>query len=219
MALPAAGPAHVLLYPGHASLSALLFRQWARNSPASDSSAVARALRYDLLFGDSAEQARAAQRQPWFFAQPWGSQAWQDGLAAHGLTMDSAIALVDKSGRFYGNDRAQMPPLATFIPDTAAMALLGEWVKGYAAVNAGIRAARPARGAPVLSGRVLRLPAGWDGASVLDVAGRVYPLRPLGGGAYALPERAPAGVLFIRARTSPDGGARVFRLAGGITGS
>jgi hypothetical protein len=217
MALPSTS-AKVLIYPGYASASTLLFRQWVRKSPWTDSGVVARALKYDIQFADAPQKAAAEQRRAWYFSRPWGSQAWQDTLSKHGLTMDSLTALVNlSSGGFYSGDGDQMPPLATFQPDTAALQVLAEWVQGYketfVGIHRGPRAAFAIEPAiqPAIRDRILVLPAEWRGpVQMLDIRGRAYGLTPLSaspmaGRRYALPGDLPRGVYAFRA------GARFFR--------
>ena len=201
MTLPTAS-AKVLVYPGYPAASTLLFRQWVRKSPWTDSGVVARTLKYDIQFGDPPQQALAQQRRVWIFSRPWGSQAWQDTLAKHGLTLDSLIALIDLSSRFYDADGDQMPPLATFEPDTAALAVLGEWAKGYQESYASIRPGPHGAGslamATVRDG-ILRVPGTWQGpAEMLDMQGRVYGLKPSAPFTYALPPALTRGVYAFR---------------------
>jgi hypothetical protein len=99
-----------------------------------------------------------------------------------------------------------MPPLATFIPDTAALRILGEWVKYYRSPlrPGGIGGPRKfaAHGGPWIRNRTLFVPKDWTGkAQMLDIKGRVYTLKSSGPGAYALPPQAPAGVYFFRLGT------------------
>ncbi len=212
MALPGT-VAKVLVYPGYPSASTILFRQWVRKSPWTDSGVVARSLKYDIQFGDPPDQALAGQRRSWYFSRPWGSQAWQDTLAKHGLTMDSIITLITKNGGFYGADANQMPPLASFQPDTAALQVLAEWVHGYQETFVGLRPGPSGFVAaqPILRDRILSLPKDWkEPVAMLDIQGRIHRLAPIFGNRvdgceYALPASLPRGVYFFQA------GARYFK--------
>jgi hypothetical protein len=180
-----------LVYPGFPSVSTILFRQWARNTPWADS---ANAFRY--YYNNKDWDSVAAERLGFVFSQPWGSPAWVNMLATHGLTPDS---LPD----FFSGNSQQMPPLATFIPDTAALRILGEWAKYYRSnlVPGGINASRKlaVHGGPSIRNRTLFVPKDWTGkAQMLDIRGRVFTLKPTGPGAYALPPQAPAGVYFFK---------------------
>jgi hypothetical protein len=106
------------------------------------------------------------------------------------------------------NDPSQMPPLATFIPDTASLKILGEWarsyitltpvpnevpvtsVRGLVAMDAGV---------PTIRNRQLIVPEGWTGKAVMiSLDGRSTPLVSAGRGRYALPASMPSGVYFFR---------------------
>jgi hypothetical protein len=100
----------------------------------------------------------------------------------------------------------QMPPLATYEVNPAAIALLEKWILAMPPFrNTGV--SRP-RGAPAagyavrLQGRRLEITAGpgkgTDAVSLVSRDGRRMPLRPLGGGVYELPEDLSRGVFFIR---------------------
>ena len=188
----------VLVYPGYPSASTILFRQWARKSPWTDSGAVSRALKFDLQFGDPPVKAQAQQRRTWFFAQPWGSQGWQDTLAKHGLPMDSIISLINQTYGFYSADDNQMPPLASFQPDTSALKILGEWVKGYqesfvALAQGGFTAGQTFAQAFVRN-RTLVIPKEWRGlVQMMDIQGRTYNLERIDRETYALPSGLPRG--------------------------
>ena len=203
MTLPVEGPTPptLLVQAGHPALSLILFRQWSRNSAWNDSGAVARALKFQILIGSDAEKAATKAKQAWMFKRPWGSKAWLDTLKQHGWSMDSVIALVDSNGEpFFGKDGAQMPPLATFMPDTAALKILGEWVRNYVPVNAGIKPGTrfDGSGGPTVRGRVLYLPRGWTGPVLMaDVRGRVFTLKAAGEQAFTLPP-VGTGVYFFR---------------------
>lgn len=188
-----------LVYPGYPSLSTLLFKQWARVPAWSDSARTRRKLVGWANSGDSATEAMARERLAWMFSQPWGSRPWLDTLAHHGFTADS----VTDGNAWESDTPKQMPPLAaSFVPDTAALRLLGEWVRQYrSGNNSGVKGTlRTPRGStPILRHRLLLLPPDWTGrASMRDIQGRPYPLRPQGRGAYVLPAHAPAGVYFFR---------------------
>ncbi len=181
---------------GYPSLSYGLFRQWSRTTPAADSGIWYRALKQDAGFGDANAQAKLG----WMFAKPWGSKEWADNLATHNFTLDSVMAGwagVD----LYKNDPEGMPPLATFIPDTAALKILGEWVAKQAAQPAiGIRAKAPVSfPSPYIRDRILIVPAGFAGpVRMSDVRGRAFALKSLGNGRYEIPESAKDGIYFLR---------------------
>jgi hypothetical protein len=178
-----------LMVPGHPGYSTLLFRQAARRSPAADSGDLYRS----LYFGGNPNQGWKS----WIFKAKWGSKAWKDSLRAHNVTVAAALNL---QGGLSG-DGSQMPPLATFIPDTAALKILGEWGKNYPA-NTAVRrgnAAGSFQGIPALRNRMLILPPGWSGKVVMSgLNGRAYPLSSAGPGRYALPAVLPPGVYFFK---------------------
>lgn len=188
---------------GYPALSYGLFRQWSRTTPSVDSGTWYRALKQDAGFGDANAQAKLG----WMFSKPWGSKEWADNLATHNFTLDSVMAGwagVD----LYKNDPEGMPPLATYIPDTAALKILGEWVAKQAAQpEIGIRAKVPVSfQSPVIRDRILIVPAEFTGAvRMMDVRGRVFSLRPLGKGRYEIPEFAKDGLYVLRI------GQRFFR--------
>lgn len=187
---------------GYPALSYGLFRQWSRITPAADSGIWYRALKQEAGFGDADAQAKLG----WMFSKPWGSKEWTDNLATHNFNLDSVMAGW-KGADLYKSDPEGMPPLATYIPDTAALKVLGEWVARQA-VTIGIRAPGALAGlpSPYIRDRVLIVPAGLSGTvRMMDVGGRVYALRSLGKGRYAIPEEAKAGVYFFGA------GGRFFR--------
>lgn len=188
---------------GYPSLSYGLFRQWARTTPAADSATWYRALKQDAGFGDANAQAKLA----WMFSKPWGSKEWTDNLATHAFSLDSVMA--GWGGvNLYRSDADGMPPLATYIPDTAALKILGEWVAKQGASSAiGIRSAvSRSFQSPYIRDRILIVPANFTGAvRMTDVRGRVFALRPLGKGRYEIPEMARDGVYFLRV------GQRSFR--------
>jgi hypothetical protein len=52
---------------------------------------------------------------------------------------------------------------------------------------------------PAVRGRVLYLPAGWDGAAaMLDMRGKSFALTPAGKGRFALPARIKTGVYLFK---------------------
>jgi hypothetical protein len=186
---------------GYPSLSYGLFRQWSRNTPAVDSAIWYRALKQAAGFGDLNAQAKLG----WMFSKPWGSQEWTSNLATHNFTLDSVMAGWEGVD-MYKTDPDGMPPLATYIPDTAALRVMGEWV-----ARQGGRAAIRAVGGRVLASpyirdRVLIVPAGFTGeVRMMDIQGRGFALKSLGNGRYAIPEKAKDGVYFFRV------GERSFR--------
>ena len=180
---------------GYPALSKALYRQWARNTPAADSVAWLLALKMDANFGD----ANAKAKLGWMFSKPWGSQDWQNSLIANNFPLDSVMAGWN-GGDLYRNDAEGMPPLASYIPDTAALKILGEWVVKQTP-PAGIRSIglRDA-GTLQIHGRFLIAPPGWTGkVQMSDIQGRVQNLEHLGKGRYALPDNARNGVYFFRA--------------------
>lgn len=100
--------------------------------------------------------------------------------------------------------RDQMPPLATFEVDTAALAVLSEWIrtlpKKTIAVNSPLSAG--AFRAPSFRGRTLIVPGpgapGNARVTLIGVDGREVELTRRGPGAYDLPAGTPAGVYVIR---------------------
>jgi hypothetical protein len=179
---------------GYPALSRALFRQWSRNTPDADSATWYRALKLAAGFGDADAQAKMG----WMFSKPWGSQEWQANLATHNFTLDSVMAGTEGKN-LYGNDPEGMPPLATYVPDTAALRILGEWVVTQAPM-AGIRNGKSRRTeVPYIRDRLLIAPPGWTGtAQMLDIRGRVVYLVPLANGRYTLPKTAKDGVYFFR---------------------
>lgn len=101
-------------------------------------------------------------------------------------------------------DRNQMPPMATFEVDTAAVKVMEEWILGTPsrAVPTGIAGGHQAATAPILRGRDLLLPpgllAGNPAVRLRGLDGRVYPLRTLGPGRYAIPASVPRGVYILQ---------------------
>jgi hypothetical protein len=192
-----------LVVPGYPSYSTILFRQVARKSYAADSGDLFRAL-------GPAEAGDAQQWKKWIFKAKWGSKAWRDSLAKYNVKFSDAV-----NYERYLNDGSQMPPLATYIPDTAALKILSEWVRTYRTLvpvppedpAVAVRAARLAmQGTPSIQNRVLVVPAGWTGkATMTGLNGRTVPLVTVGRGRYALPASMPAGVYFFKV------GDRTFR--------
>jgi hypothetical protein len=190
-------PVPSLITPGYPAYSTLIYRQVARKTAMMDSMDVFRALG-PLDGGDPTNMKR------WLFKAKWGSKAWRDSLAAHGVAMSTIL-----DGAKFGSDFAQMPPLATYVPDTAALKILGEWALKYrtlvrvagedsvVTLNGKRIAARTET--PVLRNRQLFVPAGWTGKAVMtSLNGRSYPLTSVGRGRYALPASLPTGIYFFR---------------------
>jgi hypothetical protein len=204
MALPPGDPASLVaplaVYPGYPSLSKLLYRQWARNTHQEDSGRVFRD--YLRRSRDEPPDTVAAGRLAWLFAHPWGSRAWLDALAAHGLTLDSVLA-----GQYIALSMS-MPPLGPSLPDIAAMRVLGEWTKTYrpfcdTCPPSGIRFKQPfrpeVRARVFVRGQMLAVPSGWQGrAFLITLAGRAIELRPAGKDAFALPRRLTPGTYVVR---------------------
>jgi hypothetical protein len=199
----------VMLYPGFPSLSEILFRLWVRNSPKADSGYVFRALMRNAnpVNEFPLDSADARKRLAWFYSAPWGSRAWEDSLAAHGFNHDSLLQRYTDGYQLDGN---QMPPLNSFVPDTAALKILGEWVKYYrsGSILALGREHPKNLSGPWVRNQTLFVPWDWTGkASMLDIRGRVHRLASLGRGAYALPPGKLSGVYFFRI------GKRHFKLS------
>ena len=195
ISMPAAGQYPMLLYPGHPTFSSMIFRQTARKSPQVDSLAMV-----NFLVGNPNGWAS------WIFKSPWGSKAWRDTLKTRGVRLEDAL-LIDYGG--FSSDGAQMPPLATYLPDTNALRVLGEWAKTYrsdsvTSVRTGLIAGQG--GSPRIHNRVLMVPEGWTGAAVMtSLDGRAYKLTSAGKGRYTLPSYLPKGVYFFKV------GSRSFR--------
>jgi hypothetical protein len=128
-------------------------------------------------------------------------------------------------GSLAGVDPEQMPPLATFQPDSAAVKTIRDWVCSLASRPAGAGECRlpmvqaeDSYWGPLaldphawmrtasspkarLRGRILELPrAARDGAVALfDLRGSRIPLQPAGSGVYRLPSRSEAGIYLLRA--------------------
>src|SRR5204863_6425876 len=122
----------------------------------------------------------------------------------HSVSMNQIFT----AGRFE-SDGSQMPPLATYIPDTAALKILGEWVHNYYTLTAvqgeppvlSVHGARLALqgGMPSIQNRQLIVPEGWTGKAVMiGLNGRSTPLASVGRGRYALPASLPSGVYFFQ---------------------
>lgn len=98
----------------------------------------------------------------------------------------------------------QMPPLASFERDTAAIAVLSEWVTKMEQRTVSIRffAAAGAPRAASFRGRTLVLPAnmalGNAKVTLAGIDGREVALIRRGIGAYDMPAGTPAGVYIIR---------------------
>ena len=209
MSLPPGDPANlpsVMVYPGYPALSEILYRQWARNSPAMDSGTVARDIKLNILAGDS---VAAKAKRAWIFTKPWGTQAWIDLVKQHGMTVDQILnpGPNELAHNLYDFDGTQMPIIATYVPDTSALKIMVEWVKNYKILVPVLGVVNPksaragALGAdkPVIRDRVLFLPAGWLGkVTMLDIGGRVHALAPTGKGAYVLPAGLPVGIYLFR---------------------
>jgi hypothetical protein len=200
MSFPKVGtPAPTLIQAGFPSLSMMLYRQLAmRRTPWRDSIRLAEELKsYDPNNWKS-----------WIFANPWGSQAWRTALAAHSVKINDVMT--------FGGDGLQMPPLATHLPDTAAMKILGEWAKTYrtlvriqgqdSIVNVRGRTIRIAAEGARIQNRQLIVPADWSGkAQMFSIGGRAYPLSSVGKGRYTIPQSAPTGLYIFKV------GNRTFR--------
>ena len=133
-------------------------------------------------------------------------------MATHNLTPSDVLS----SAGLFGSDGTQMPIYATHIPDTAAMKILGEWVKSYrtlvripdrdSVVNVNGRMTRYPAETARIQNRQLIVPASWTGkAQMMNVGGRVYALSSVGKGRYAIPQSAPSGLYFFKV------GTRTFR--------
>lgn len=188
-----------LLYPGYPSLTELLYRQVRRAAAWLDSAKLFRFYSVSAAGGNT----DAVERLSWLFKEPWGSRAWEDTLANHGWSLDSVFAttsqIADGQYRWYRAPE-QMPELATYLPDTAALNVLAAWVRQYSP-STGIRAARRPQtsGALRIVGRDLLVAGGRGGTLVLaDIQGRKRDLVPVGPGRYRLPDSLRPGVYFIQ---------------------
>jgi hypothetical protein len=183
-------PGPYLIVPGYPAYSTLLFRQVARRTAASDSGFWFRAL--------GAGEAGSPQWKSWLFKSKWGSKAWRDTLAGRAGTGANLNVIF---GALYGWDGGQMPPLATHIPDTAALKVLGEWARTYQPTPLAIRNARITRQdqMPIIRNRQVIVPEGWAGKAVMTgIDGRSWVLPTVGRGRYALPALVPMGVYLFR---------------------
>jgi len=192
----AAYPGPALVVPRAPAYSTVLFRQLARRTAAMDSGDVFRRL---------SESKDPKGWKKWIFKAKWGSKAWRDTLTAHGVTTDQVI-----TGDQYTQELGQMPPLATYIPDTAAIKILGEWVTNYYTLYSvpgehdvtsihGIKIGSLDKAMPVIQNRQLIVPENWTGkAFMISLNGRSVPLASVGRNRYALPASASAGVYFFR---------------------
>ena len=105
-------------------------------------------------------------------------------------------------------DTQQMPPLASYVPDTAGLKIIGEWIRNYRTlyvvdsntiVNPLKSRTTIPRNIPLIQNRVLILPEGWEGrASMMGIQGRAYSLHPAGKNRYAIPASAPSGIYFFK---------------------
>jgi hypothetical protein len=192
-----------LVVQGFPGYSTILFRQAARKDPMFDS------IDTFLELGPTGS-GDPQQRKKWLFKAKWGSKAWRDSLAAHSVAMNQIFT----RPRFEA-DGGQMPPLATYIPDTAALKILGEWARNYITlvpvpgenpvVSVKSRVAQQG-GMPSIYNRQLVVPEGWTGKAVMiSLDGRSIPLASAGRGRYALPASMPSGVYFFQV------GSRSFR--------
>jgi hypothetical protein len=198
-------PNPYLIVPKYPSYSTILFRQVARKSPAADSGDYFR-----YLGPTEAGDPGPVKRKSWVFKAKWGSKAWRDSLAAHGMSFGDVV-----NPERYLSDASQMPPLATYIPDTAALRILAEWSKKYYTLTA-VPGEPPVlsvhgsglamQGMPSIQNRQLIVPEGWTGKVLMvSLDGRSTPLASVGRGRYALPASMPAGVYFFKV------GNRTFR--------
>ncbi len=221
MSLPSGDPDNfpsLFVYQGYPALSEVLYRLWARNSTPMDSGVVARALNYNLKNGDS---VAARERKAWIYSKPWGTDAWVNTVAQHGLTVTQILQptetnprnLVYDSFRSHGD---QMPPLGSYLPDTSALKVLGEWAKSYSILRPvlivgvnppSFRTAKPLTFvSPTIRNHTLFVPTTWEGvATVVDIQGRSRRLAFVGKGSYALPLDMPTGVYIFKV------GKHVFR--------
>jgi hypothetical protein len=104
----------------------------------------------------------------------------------------------------------QMPPLATFEVNTAAMAVLNAWALSMPDTGAYPISTRPGRihqslASPTVTGRQLLLPTamvqGNPKVGVIGLDGRPLKLTRLNDRTYALPSALPAGIYIIRVGT------------------
>jgi hypothetical protein len=194
MSFPATAPDPiVIINAGFPSMSTALYRQLALRRPP---------------WRDSLT-ARDDGRPAWMFVNPWGSQAWRNDLASHGMTLKEVIT--------FNADGLPMPLIGSHIPDTAGMKILGEWAKTYRTL---IRIDGQDSVVTLRDGRVLRfaaegariqnrmliVPEGWTGKAVMfGMNGKAQVLSAAGRNRYALPHATPSGVYFFKV------GSRSFR--------
>jgi hypothetical protein len=187
-----------LLYPGYPALSEMVYRQVRRATAALDSVKIFRYYAIAAAGGDTG----AAEKLTWLFKQPWGSAPWEDTLANHGWSLDTVFTVTGQwADGLYHWYRApeQMPELASYQPDTAALNLLAEWIRGYAEETALRPRAAGNPGAPRLVGRSLVLASGWSGPVLLwDLRGRKRILAASGPGVYRVPPSLRPGVYVFR---------------------
>jgi hypothetical protein len=185
-----------LLVQGFPAYSTILFRQAARKDPMFDS------IETFMEWGASSN-AELKLRKKWLFRAKWGSKAWRDTLAAHSVAMSEIFT----SSRFEA-DAGQMPPLATYLPDTAALKILGEWARNYITLKAvpGEQPVLPVNermarrnGVPAIRNRQLLVPDEWTGKAVMiGLDGRTTPLASVGRSRYALPASMAPGIYFFQ---------------------
>ncbi len=188
-----------LLYPGYPAVSELLYRQSRRSAAWVDSANLRRNLPVNTAPGDTSSTSAFS----WVYAAPWGSREWEDSLASHGWTIDSIFAATGQySGHghyFFYRAPEQMPELGTYVADTVALKILGEWVRNYQPATRIQPISRPTQEVPRLRGRALFLPRAWSGRlSMSNLQGRKYTLQAATNGTVLLPASAQAGVYFFR---------------------
>ena len=103
----------------------------------------------------------------------------------------------------YSWDSQQMPPLATYERNQAALDLMTKWILGMDSVFTGVRGGPLARAdfAPVILGdRLLLMPGPQpaDPVLLIDLRGRSTSLRRIGVGEYAIPAGLPLGSYLVR---------------------
>jgi len=211
------------VYPGYPALSELLYRITVRNTPWVDSETVLRdyvgkvnrvcnplSTTYAKCRSDS---TFARDRLGWLFTSRWGSQTWLNNLISHGKTLDSAV--VWASGQYPHSQ--QMPPLVTYIPDTSALKILGEWVQSYKVaqtngwVPSGIKAVKNPKQmrfvSPYIRNNMLILPPGIQGTvQMMSINGKILKLQSAGVRMYSMPSRLSSGIYYIKV------GSQVFHV-------
>lgn len=207
MAIPAGNPAErssAVFYKeggmGYPAFSHALFKQMSRRMPEADSAQWFQ----DLSLASMAGEAKATAMLTWMFKAPWGSKAWLDTLKRYNpnFTLDSVMTGYYRDNLLYNKDPDQMPPLATYLPDTTAMKVFAEWLhNGKPPVN--IRSTRGNKQAairgPVIQNRILILPEGWAGkVQLIDMRGRATNLQAAGTSRYALPANLKPGLLIFK---------------------